>query len=641
MKAYDVFSSVWGPQRSDPRVLIVSIDPESFARLEQPWPWPRSIHGRLIQSLRSHGARAVILDILFCDPSSPAEDQALEDAIRRSGGVVLAADIESDQSPQFARETLIAPLERFQEAGARYGVSSIPVDVDNVVRRIFWGSEPTPSLELAALELLGMRRLKDYRKLIRFSAGAAAPSAISYYQALDPERHLAPGFLENKIVIVGKHTPPGDAGGTVAGRDNRLHLQPPGPVRGVDMFATPLYILDNRLTAGVAIHAAMLGTLLRDDFLQPLGARGTVLLLLFLSLVLSLLNQHWNPLRSVVLLTLALGVYLSGSVWVFGQRGVFLPFLSPLAVVFINYAAAGALSYIGVERKRRYLRKALALYVSPQVAARIVDHPERLKLGGERVEATILFSDLAGFTTMSENHEPEEVVSILNQCATLITKVVFTHQGTLDKFIGDGVMAVWGSPVPDADQALHACRAALEMQRCIEAHAAAVHLADYRLAMRIGINSGPVLAGNMGSEDRFEFTVLGDHVNTASRLEGLNKTYGTKIIISEITREKIKGRLTVRSLDMVRVRGKKTVSRIYELLDGESPPWLEFFEEGMLLYRGGDFPGAADRFRRVLDTHPADAPARLFANRCEHLQQHPPGAGWRGIWEQQQEGTAE
>jgi adenylate cyclase len=229
-------------------------------------------------------------------------------------------------------------------------------------------------------------------------------------------------------------------------------------------------------------------------------------------------------------------------------------------------------------------------------------------------------------------NEPEEVVSVLTNYTTEMTRIIFKYNGTLDKFIGDAIMAVWGTPVGDEDQAHHACLAALEMQRRMKTLADEIKISGYRLSMRVGINSGIVMAGNMGSEDRFDFTVIGDNVNIASRLEAVNKIYGTEIIISESTMKKIDGKLTVRELDSVRVKGKRKGIKIFELFDGEVGTFIEIFEEGLNLYREGHFDAALKKFREALEKNLEDKPSRLFIERCEYLIKSPPEK-WDGVWD--------
>ncbi len=631
MKAYDIYSCLRGSTISPGNIVIVGIDDESFLRMNLPWPWPRSLHGQLIKALGTSGAKAIVMDIIFSDPSTPKEDKTMAEAIKQYGNVVLAADIEIVRAEKFTREILVTPIEEFLNAGAYFGVSSIPVDADNVVRRFFWGTQDAPSLELSALRMLGVTREKDYRKMVHFTGPANHIPYVPYHKALKPDFYLPEGFFKDRIIIVGKYSRQSKEGNELTGK-YRLHLQPPSPVRGVDMFATPFYIIDDRLTPGVEIHANMLLSLLEDDALKPLKRTEAVMLIIFLSVFLTFLNRKWSPLKSISLNVVVAISYLFLSYFLFSKQGLFLPFSAPLSAIFINFVSSGVISYVGVERKRRHLRKAFSLYLSPQVAKKVLDSPERLKLGGQRVYATVLFSDLAGFTEMSEMNEPEEVVSILTRHTTEMTRIIFKYNGTLDKFIGDAIMAVWGVPVEDEDQALHACLAALEMQRRMKTLADEIKISGYKLSMRVGINSGIVMAGNMGSEERFDFTVIGDNVNIASRLESLNKMYGTEIIISESTMKKIAGRLAVRELDSVKVKGKRQDIKIFELINGEKVSFIEIFEKGLNLYREGHFDAALVKFCEALEKNLEDKPSRLFIKRCEYLTNTPPEK-WDGVWD--------
>jgi adenylate cyclase len=631
MKAYDIYSCLRGPTSQPSDIVIVGIDEESFLKMNFTWPWPRSLHGQLIKALRTSGAKMVVMDIIFSDPSTPKEDKAMAEAIRQCGNVVLAADIEIVRTEKFAKEILVIPLEDFLEAGASFGISSIPVDTDNVVRHFFWGTQEAPSLELTALRRLGISKEKDYRKMVHFTGSAYHIPYVPYYKALRPDIYFSEGFFKNKIILVGKYSHQPQEGNELTGK-YRLYLQPPSSVRGVDMFATPFYIMDNKLAPGIEIHANMLLSLLKDDILKPLRKTEAVMLIIFLSVVLTFLNRKWSPLKSISLNVFVAILYLFSSYFLFSRQGLFLPFSAPISGIFINFVSSGVISYVGVERKRRYLRKAFSLYLSPQVAKKVLESPERLKLGGQRVYTTVLFSDLAGFTDMSEMNEPEEVVSMLTNYTTEMTRIIFKYNGTLDKFIGDAIMAVWGTPVEDENQALHACLAALEMQRRMRILADEIKISGYRLSMRVGINSGIVMAGNMGSEERFDFTVIGDNVNIASRLEAVNKIYGTEIIISESTMKKIDRKLTVRELDSVRVKGKRKGIKIFELIDGEAGTFIEIFEEALNLYREGHFDAALKKFREVLEKNLEDKPSRLFIERCEYLIKSPPEK-WDGVWD--------
>jgi adenylate cyclase len=271
------------------------------------------------------------------------------------------------------------------------------------------------------------------------------------------------------------------------------------------------------------------------------------------------------------------------------------------------------------------------------VIEQLVRHPSELRLGGRRETLTIFFSDLAGFTTFSERMEPEELVRTLNRYLGDMTAIILARQGTLDKYIGDAIMAFWGAPVPLPDHARLACLAALGNQaRLGEIGPELAPAGGSPLVARIGLNTGPAVVGNLGSETTFDYTVMGDTVNLASRLEGLNKEYGTRIMASDATRQAAGPGLLWRELDLVRVKGKETAVRIHELLcleDTASPVEREtaaLQDEALALYRAGGFAAAATAWRRVLAARPGDGPARVMIARCEAYQRQPPHADWRG-----------
>ena len=636
MKFYDLYSSERGSLPPSGDVVIVGIDEESFSELNRPWPWPRSWHGQLIKALAGSGAKGIVMDIIFSDPSQPLEDSALADAIRQFGKVTLAADVEIIKTESVTQSVLVKPLDEFLEAGALYGVSYITLDRDNVVRRFFWGTGDSPSLEAAALKMLGIKETADYSKMVHFTNPDYPFPYVPYYKALEPDLYLPEGFFRGKTVLVGKYSrPTADVAEQTSGR-LKLHLQPPSAIRGMNMFVTPYYLEggDETVVPGIEIHANMLSSLMRGDYVRPLRDMEAVLLIIALAAMLTALNYNWKPLKSISLNFAAAAGYIYASYSVFDKMGLFAPITVPVIAIVINFIASGVSSYSGVEKKRRYLKNVFSLYISPQVAEKVLENPENLKLGGERVTATILFSDIAGFTEISESREPEEVVSIINRHATEMTKILFKHGGTLDKFIGDAIMAIWGSPAKDEDQALHACLAALEMQKRMETLADEIVIPGYRLSMRIGINTGLVMAGNMGSEERFNFTVVGDNVNLAARLEPLNKLYGTEIIISEFTREKLGDRLNVRELDSVRVKGKKKVIRIFELTGRDRTAFDDTFEEGLRLYRtGNSFQAAREKFLKASELAPKDQASKLFIGRCDSLINSPPSGEWSGVWD--------
>jgi adenylate cyclase len=277
-------------------------------------------------------------------------------------------------------------------------------------------------------------------------------------------------------------------------------------------------------------------------------------------------------------------------------------------------------------------------YVPAELVRELILLNREAKPGGERRCLTVLFSDIADFTAFAENTAPEETAEILSRYLTTTSRVIRAHSGTVDKFIGDAVMAFWGAPRPHAAHAADACRAALEMLRQTETPSRTDSSAHAPFHTRIGINTGEVVVANIGSEERMNYTVVGDHVNTAARLEQLNKIYGTKIIAAEATYEAARECVEARMLDVVRVKGKKKPMAVYELLclKGEMTPRLatiqELFAAGFALYRKRDFEGALKRFEALLQAVPDDPPTRAFVQRCRALASAPPPADWDGVF---------
>jgi len=291
------------------------------------------------------------------------------------------------------------------------------------------------------------------------------------------------------------------------------------------------------------------------------------------------------------------------------------------------------------EKQRKQIRSAFQYYLSPQVVEEILKDPSKLKLGGEKKVLTVLFSDVRGFTSISEKLDPEILVSFLNEYLTPMTDLIFQHGGTLDKYMGDAIMAIFGAPLPQEDHPYKACSTAVKMLEELENLKRKWREQNLpEIDIGIGINTGPMSVGNMGSAQRFDYTVMGDAVNLASRLEGLNKLYGTRIIISEYTLREVqnlKKALFVRELDFVAVKGKKEPVKIYELLSlTEVLEWkdlVEGFSTALQEYRLGNFERALALFQSLREIYPDDKPTQCFISRCETLLLSPPSS-WDGVY---------
>ena len=288
---------------------------------------------------------------------------------------------------------------------------------------------------------------------------------------------------------------------------------------------------------------------------------------------------------------------------------------------------------------KKELRATFQKYVSPSIVEEILSDPKNIELGGKKMNLTIMFSDVRGFTTISEKLDPHALSNLLNQYLTPMTEIVFANQGTLDKYMGDAIMAFFGAPIPIEKHAHFACRAALQsLEKLFELQKEFAAKGLPMIDIGIGLNSGEVSAGNMGSKTVRSYTVMGDAVNLASRLEGINKEYGTRIVISEFTFEQVKNGFACREIDWVRVKGKTKPVKIYELIregsaQGNQAKHLEIYNQAYSLYRSQNWLESQELFSRALDVDPNDQVSQMFLSRCANYIDSPPDSGWDGVFE--------
>jgi adenylate cyclase len=350
-----------------------------------------------------------------------------------------------------------------------------------------------------------------------------------------------------------------------------------------------------------------------------------------------MLLPRLSAVGAIAITLLVAQAYLAINYLAFRNYGLQLEVFYPLLEVAGVYTGITLQRFLVEERERARLKKAFQSYVAPEVVNQIIKHPENLRLGGERRELSILFSDIRGFTSLSETMDPEALVEVLHEFLDPMSEIIVKHGGTIDKYIGDAIMALFGAPLDMPDHSRQACRTALEMVQSLKA-LDQEWLEQGRPTLRIGlgINSGPVSVGNMGSSRLFDYTAIGDNVNLASRLEGLNKFYGTEILVSAATAQHLGNGFYLREVDLVRVKGKKQPIAIYELL-GEGTPeetlarFLEFYRQGLASLRGRDFAQAQEALQAAFNLRPTDALCSHYLNWAEKFLETPPGPEWDGI----------
>jgi adenylate cyclase len=386
---------------------------------------------------------------------------------------------------------------------------------------------------------------------------------------------------------------------------------------------------------GVEIHASVIENVITGNFtsrpiiLKPFEALFMLLVGVFLSW---LLNRIRLTLGMLVVIGLFLGVLVADLAFLF-SNGLQAHIVWPLLQMIVLFLGVAVYRYATEERQKREIRHAFQFYLSGTVIDTMLHDTTKLKLGGERRELTVLFSDIRGFTTISEQLAPEAVTELLNEYLTPMTDLVFKYNGTLDKYMGDAIMAFYGAPVAFEDHPRAACRTALEMmEKLKELRAGWRERGVPELDIGIGLNTGPMSVGNMGSADRFDYTVLGDHVNLGSRLEGLNKQYGTHVIISEFTQDRLGDHFTCRELDAVQVKGKQEPVRIFELLHWGPPvegdAWIKDFHEALGDYKKREWDKAVAGFEKLAD----DQVSKMYIKRCVEMKTNPPGPEWDGVY---------
>ncbi|MFH1023738.1 MAG: adenylate/guanylate cyclase domain-containing protein [Planctomycetota bacterium] len=406
---------------------------------------------------------------------------------------------------------------------------------------------------------------------------------------------------------------------------------------GTDLKPTPL----SPLWPGVGIHSNTINTILQKRFLhQSRNGTQTILVILLGAVVTTIVVTRGPIFSTVFTLILILVYFLAGPVFFFNRMGQILPVTSPILAAFSCFAFITSYRQLTEGREKKFIRNTMQSYVPPAVMEEVLRDPTKLKLGGERLETSILFSDIANFTTISEGMDSERLVKFLNHYFDEMTAIIMKHNGTLDKYIGDAIMAIFGAPIPSKNHASEACLSAIEYQkRLVTLREEWVKQGFPEVHARIGIATGIVNVGNMGSAVRLAYTAMGDNVNLAARLEGANKEFGTNILVAEQTYLASKETVEAREIDLIRVKGKLKPIRVYEILAPKgslSPQGMDLlarYTEATALYQAREWRKASDAFLEILAITPKDRAAYINLSRCLKYKDVPPPEGWDGVFE--------
>lgn len=628
-------------------IVIVAIDEKSLKpdALGPLTKWPRENYARAIGILNAHNAAAIGIDITFPDASAygTEDDGSLAETLAANNNVVLAARYFFDEG----KRRFEWPNRTILEAGPLLGWINIQLDNDGFVRSLPLFSQSDKgvidafSLALARIYLRAepsdyhvTNGIFDFSDKIHIPAFARKDKTsgedvnfmyINYFAQPNKFTHISFSDLLNENLV--------DKQGNHIDFRDKIVIIGPTAIDLQDDYLSP--VSEGVRMPGVEIHANNVQTVITQKFLRDQSQMSLWLTILGFLMVNVIVLSFLKVRYAIPLALLEILGMLVGGIVAYEYR-ILVNVVYPILMILLSFMGTYLLRFITEQKERQFIEGAFGHYVNKDVVRQIKKDPHMLELGGAKRQITVFFSDIAGFTTVSEQLKPEDLVKFLNEYLGEMTEIIIGHQGTLDKYEGDAIMAFWNAPISQHDHQLHACMAALENQkRLAELRNKWAKLNLPELKVRIGLNSGEAVVGNMGSQNRFDYTAMGDNVNLASRLESINKQYGTYLIISESTYSAVKDQMVCRELDLIRVKGKTEPVRIYELLakkedeTTETAAKLKTFAEGLALYREKKFTEAKGRFASLGDD---DAPAKIFAQRCEEFINHSPAENWDGVW---------
>ncbi len=653
------------------KIRLIFIDQQSLDWVNKEmalrWPWPRTVYAPILEFCRRQGAKAVAFDMLYTEPSAyqVEDDATFGAAIAQTTGFVntiflgretgrtttwptnlpaspvkiknLQTWLATDGHNRLVMPQATFPIPEVATNATLLGNVEARPDSDAIFRRLplfaVFDRQVVPTLGLAAyLAAAGNETLsiEPYWMNIgvrRIPLDRRGKTILHFRGKSETHRrYSAAAVIQSELKLQAGETPP--ITDTKAFKDCYVFVGCNAPGL-LDLRPAPV----SRIYTGVELHATLLDNLLAMDPLRDAPWPATAALTLLLGLFWSLTTLYCRNARDTTIafavalpipMILCVGAYL---------LGFWLPFLVLEAATTFALVSAVLANYATEGRQKRFIRGAFKQYLSEDVIEQIVQHPERLQLGGEQRTLSIFFSDLQGFTTISEGLNPQELTALLNEYLTAMTDIIQDEGGTVDKYEGDAIIAFWNAPLAQDDHAVRAVRATLRCQAALAEMRPAIHARIGKdLYMRVGLNTGPVVVGNMGSRNRFNYTILGDAANLASRLEGINKQFGTYSMISEATRTAMGQTFAAREISRVSVVGRKTPVRVFEPMSPETfaahAGDFDQFARGLNAFYRGQFAEAIAHFEPLREKDPA---AAAYLRKCQTLQAEAPAA-WEGVW---------
>jgi len=615
--------------KTDSDIIILAIDDQSIQKYGR-WPWDRDVLAQIQNKLNESEAKTIAWNLTFFEPSD--EDSQLAEAFNSDKSVILAAQI----NPKW-QSGYIEPLDEFLTENVETGYTNIKQDPDGKIR----------SMPLYAFDRNNVCR-KNF-------------ALIMYEQHTgriydDPCRNGLPDIpLKNQNELIINYAGPPETFQTISVADFMEYDTIPGAMgnKTVIVGVTARYVQDYKLTptsssfmSGSEINGNIFYTLKNGNFLLSENNSHIILGFLFTSVLTLLIMKFQRPLVGSIITLSLINIYVLFALWQFSNGFIMDMIYLPIAGL-IGWISQVVISFYFNKRAEEYVKGAFEHYVSKKVLTDLIEDKDKLSLGGESKNMTVLFSDIRKYTTFAEKTSAKKLVNITNDYLTRMSEIILKYDGYIDKYIGDEIMAFWGAPVDNPKHAYYACLAALNMTKELEKWKKEKKMGKRIFNMGIGINTGNMIVGNIGSENKFGYTVIGDSVNIGSRIEGLTKLYKAPIIISGETYKELKKTtdlydpkdpedksLIVKKLDVVKVKGREHPVKLYELVgrykdQKKKLDSIELFEQGLKLYQQGNWNKALNAFKKIENNDPA---VDEFISRIKQMKKEKP-KGWLGIWE--------
>ena len=667
---------------SDSPIVMVAISQQADEEIPYKYPWPTNLHAKLIDNLNRAGAKVIAFDVIFDNPDTddPENDSLFAESMKRHQNVILGGELQADQ---ISESELISPLfpntTLFNSNPNKPGLVRVFPDLDGAVRSYNFGHIHREETYYR----LGIEVVREFEGLAYDSIDAINPNSKSEYFSVgsyeipkeransflinyygpegifpevsfeeviddssyttvfeselgasvnsfdDPEfGHLSMGTFRDKIVLVGATMP---------------LLK--------DFYATPYANDGNNERPGYQIHANAVQTILDSNYLSRFNNWYTLLIMFAFSFILAFVNRYFNAVSGFLLALILAGSFFGITYWAFVSLNTIMMITGPVIALILTQSGMVGYEYYMEQKEKRRIKGMFASYVSPELVDQMITSGEEPKLGGDEVHITAFFSDIVSFSTFSEQLEPGQLVKLINEYLDSMTGIINKQGGTLDKYIGDAIVSFFGAPVEMEDHAHKACKTACLMQLELKKLTKKWESEGWselvvNMKQRIGINTGLMITGNMGSSKRFNYTMMGDNVNLAARCESGAQFYGVDTMITESAKreaESYQDDLVFRKLDQIVVKGKTQPVNVYELtgLKEHVPEKLlqrnHLFEEALAAYFNRDWETAISLFKRASELELYEHnPSRIFIQRCKEMREEPPQEDWNGVFVMEQ-----